>query len=61
MGLGQLAGKVFRIGHLGDFNDLSLLGALGGVEMALSAAGVAHQPGGVQAAMAALASSRAST
>jgi alanine-glyoxylate transaminase/serine-glyoxylate transaminase/serine-pyruvate transaminase len=60
MGLGQLAGKVFRIGHLGDFNDLSLLGALGGVEMALSAAGVPHQPGGVQAAMAALASSRAS-
>ncbi|MGA1228946.1 MAG: pyridoxal-phosphate-dependent aminotransferase family protein [Burkholderiaceae bacterium] len=61
MGLGQLAGKVFRIGHLGDFNDLSLLGALGGVEMALSAAGVAHQPGGVQAAMAALARSRVTT
>jgi len=60
MGLGQLSGKVFRIGHLGDFNDLSLLGALGGVEMALVAAGVPHRPGGVQAAMAALASARTS-
>ncbi|MFN5511486.1 MAG: pyridoxal-phosphate-dependent aminotransferase family protein [Burkholderiales bacterium] len=50
-GLGRLAGKVFRIGHLGDFNDLSLLGTLSGVEMGLRAAGVPHQPGGVQAAI----------
>jgi alanine-glyoxylate transaminase/serine-glyoxylate transaminase/serine-pyruvate transaminase len=50
-GLGRLAGKVFRIGHLGDFNDLTLLGTLGGVEMGLRAAGVPHQSGGVQAAM----------
>lgn len=50
-GLGRLAGKVFRIGHLGDFNDLTLLGTLGGVEMGLKAAGVPHQPGGVQAAI----------
>ncbi|MFN7288264.1 MAG: serine--glyoxylate aminotransferase, partial [Burkholderiales bacterium] len=42
---------VFRIGHLGDFNDLSLLGTLSGVEMGLRAAGVPHQPGGVQAAI----------
>lgn len=54
-GLGRLAGKVFRIGHLGDFNDLSLLGSLAGVEMGLQAAGVPHRPGGVQAAMAYLA------
>lgn len=54
-GLGQLAGKVFRIGHLGDFNDLTLVGTLGGVEMGLALAGVPHQPGGVQAAMARLA------
>jgi len=50
-GLGRLAGKVFRIGHLGDFNDLSLLGTLSGVEMGLRAAGVPHQSGGVQAAI----------
>ena len=55
-GLGRLAGKVFRIGHLGDFNDLTLLGTLGGVEMGLRAAGVPHRPGGVQAAMDYLAS-----
>ena len=58
-GLGRLAGKVFRIGHLGDFNDLMLLGTLGGVEMGLGLAGVPHRPGGVQAAMAALASAPA--
>jgi alanine-glyoxylate transaminase/serine-glyoxylate transaminase/serine-pyruvate transaminase len=50
-GLGRLAGRVFRIGHLGDFNDLALLGTLGGVEMGLRAAGVPHRPGGVQAAI----------
>jgi len=50
-GLAKLQGWVFRIGHLGDFNDLSLIGTLGGVEMGLQAAGIPHQPGGVQAAM----------
>jgi len=51
IGLGKLAGKVFRIGHLGDFNDLTLLGTLAGVEMGLQLAGVPSQQGGVQAAM----------
>ena len=50
-GLGRLAGRVFRIGHLGDMNDLTLLGALSGVEMTLGIAGVPHQAGGVAAAM----------
>ena len=50
-GLGILKDQVFRIGHLGDFNDLSLIGTLGGVEMGLRAAGVPHKTGGVQAAM----------
>ncbi len=50
-GLGKVKGQVFRIGHLGDFNDLMLIGTLGGVEMGLRAAGVPHQAGGVQAAM----------
>ena len=54
-GLSKLADKVFRIGHLGDYNDLTLIGTLGGVEMGLQVAGVAHQAGGVQAAMAVLA------
>jgi alanine-glyoxylate transaminase/serine-glyoxylate transaminase/serine-pyruvate transaminase len=54
-GLSRLSGKVFRIGHLGDTNDLTILGALAGVEMALSLAKVPHQAGGVQAAMAYLA------
>ncbi len=53
-GLGKLKGKIFRIGHLGDFNDLMLMGTLAGVEMGLRAAGVPHRPGGVQAAMDAL-------
>ncbi|MGO4737518.1 alanine--glyoxylate aminotransferase family protein [Bosea sp. 2KB_26] len=53
-GLGKVAGKVFRIGHLGECNELTLLGALSGVEMGLAAAGVPHRSGGVQAAMAAL-------
>jgi alanine-glyoxylate transaminase/serine-glyoxylate transaminase/serine-pyruvate transaminase len=50
-GLAKLAGKVFRIGHLGDFNDLMLLGTLSGVEMGLSLADIPHQKGGVDAAM----------
>ena len=50
-GLGKVAGRVFRIGHLGDLNDLMLCGALCGVEMALARSGVPHQPGGVAAAM----------
>ena len=48
-------GRVFRIGHLGDFNDLSLVGTLSGVEMGLALAGVPHQAGGVSAALAYLA------
>ena len=55
-GLGKLAGKVFRIGHLGDFNDLMLMGTLAGVEIGLQAAGVPHQPNGVRAAIDFLAS-----
>jgi alanine-glyoxylate transaminase / serine-glyoxylate transaminase / serine-pyruvate transaminase len=50
-GLGKVAGRVFRIGHLGDLNDLMLCGALCGVEMGLGRAGIPHQPGGVAAAM----------
>jgi alanine-glyoxylate transaminase / serine-glyoxylate transaminase / serine-pyruvate transaminase len=50
-GLSKLAGKVFRIGHLGDTNDLTILGALAGVEMGLGLAGIPHNEGGVQAAM----------
>lgn len=50
-GLGKVQGKVFRIGHLGDFNDLMLAGTLAGVEMGLAAAGVPHNRGGVQVAM----------
>ena len=50
-GLAKLAGKVFRIGHLGECNELTLLGALTGVEMGLSAAGIPHRTGGVDAAM----------
>jgi alanine-glyoxylate transaminase/serine-glyoxylate transaminase/serine-pyruvate transaminase len=54
-GLGQLAGKAFRIGHLGSFNDLMLAGTLSGVEMGLGIAGVPHRAGGVAAALAVLA------
>ena len=50
-GLNKLADRVFRIGHLGDFNDLMLMGTLSGVEMGLRRAGVAHEPGGAQAAL----------
>jgi alanine-glyoxylate transaminase/serine-glyoxylate transaminase/serine-pyruvate transaminase len=49
-GLGKLSGKVFRIGHLGYFNELMLCGTLSGVEMGLEVAGVPHRKGGVQAA-----------
>ena len=54
-GLSKVANRVFRIGHLGDFNDLTLMGTLSGVEMALGLAGVPHRKGGAQAAMAHLA------
>jgi alanine-glyoxylate transaminase/serine-glyoxylate transaminase/serine-pyruvate transaminase len=50
-GLGKLSGKIFRIGHLGDFNDLTLMGTLCGVEMGLGLAGVPHKKGGADAAM----------
>ena len=50
-GLSRLAGKVFRIGHLGDFNDLMLIATLGGIEMGLSKSSIPHQVGGTQAAM----------
>jgi alanine-glyoxylate transaminase / serine-glyoxylate transaminase / serine-pyruvate transaminase len=50
-GLSKLAGKVFRIGHLGDFNDLMLMGTICGVEMGLDVAGVPHQAGGAAQAM----------
>ena len=50
-GLGKLQGRIFRIGHLGDFNDLMLMGTLAGVELGLRAAGVPHQAGGLAAAM----------
>jgi alanine-glyoxylate transaminase/serine-glyoxylate transaminase/serine-pyruvate transaminase len=54
-GLSRLADKVFRIGHLGDFNDLMLVGTLAGIEMGLAAAGIPHRPGGTQVAMSYLA------
>jgi len=55
-GLGKVADKVFRIGHLGDLNDLTLIGTLAGVEMGLDLCGVEHTKGGVAAAMEYLAS-----
>jgi len=58
-GLTKLGGKVFRIGHLGDFNDLTLMGTLAGVEMGLALAGVPVKKEGVQAAMEYLASAAA--
>jgi alanine-glyoxylate transaminase/serine-glyoxylate transaminase/serine-pyruvate transaminase len=54
-GLSKLAGKVFRIGHLGSFNDLMLAGTLSGIEMGLRLAGVPHKDGGVAAALDSLA------
>jgi alanine-glyoxylate transaminase / serine-glyoxylate transaminase / serine-pyruvate transaminase len=53
-GLGRLKDCVFRIGHLGDFNDLTLIGALAGVEMGFQLAGIPFRAGGVDAAMAEL-------
>jgi alanine-glyoxylate transaminase/serine-glyoxylate transaminase/serine-pyruvate transaminase len=50
-GLGKLQGKVFRIGHMGNFNELMLAGTLSGVEMGLALAGVPFRKGGVQAAI----------
>jgi alanine-glyoxylate transaminase/serine-glyoxylate transaminase/serine-pyruvate transaminase len=50
-GLGKLKGKIFRIGHLGDFNDLMLAGTLSGVEMGLALAGVPFTRGGLAAAL----------
>lgn len=50
-GLSKVADRVFRIGHLGDFNDLMLIGTLAGVEMGLRDADVPYRQGGVQAAM----------
>jgi alanine-glyoxylate transaminase/serine-glyoxylate transaminase/serine-pyruvate transaminase len=56
-GLSKFAGKVFRIGHLGSFNDLMLAGTLCGVEMGLRLAGVPHKEGGVMVALNSLAGS----
>jgi alanine-glyoxylate transaminase/serine-glyoxylate transaminase/serine-pyruvate transaminase len=50
-GLGKLAGRVFRIGHLGHFNDLMLAGTLAGIEMGLRLASVPHNEGGIMAAL----------
>src|SRR5689334_17636189 len=50
-GLGKVAGKVFRIGHLGECNELTLLGALSGIEMGLAKAGIPHRSGGVEVAI----------
>jgi alanine-glyoxylate transaminase/serine-glyoxylate transaminase/serine-pyruvate transaminase len=55
-GLGRFADRIFRIGHLGSFNDLMLAGTLSGVEMGLGLAGVPYREGGVQAALDELAS-----
>jgi len=57
-GLSKVSGKVFRIGHLGDINDVTLAGTLSGIEMGLHLAGVPHQTGGVQAALDYLKSTR---
>jgi alanine-glyoxylate transaminase / serine-glyoxylate transaminase / serine-pyruvate transaminase len=50
-GLSKLTGKVFRIGHLGSFNDLMLAGTLSGIEMGLSLASIPHKKGGVTVAL----------
>mgnify|MGYP001424231818 FL=1 len=51
MGLNKIKGKVFRIGHLGDFNDLMLAGTLAGVEMGLKKSGIPYKAGGVMKAL----------
>jgi len=51
IGLGKVKGKIFRIGHLGDFNDLMLAGTLAGLEMGLSLAGIPYTKGGIAAAL----------
>jgi alanine-glyoxylate transaminase/serine-glyoxylate transaminase/serine-pyruvate transaminase len=58
-GLGKLKGKIFRVGHLGDFNDLMLAGTLSGVELGLAVSGIPFNRGGVTAALAYLASAAA--
>lgn len=58
-GLSKVQGKVFRIGHLGDINDVTLLGTLAGIEIGLHMAGIPHQAGGVQAALDFMKSARA--
>lgn len=58
-GLSKVAGKVFRIGHLGDTNDLTIVAALAGVEMGLDLAQVPHRPDGVKAATKYLTASKA--
>jgi len=50
-GLGKMKGKIFRIGHIGDFNGLMLAGTLSGVEMGLAASGIPYRKGGIQAAL----------
>jgi alanine-glyoxylate transaminase / serine-glyoxylate transaminase / serine-pyruvate transaminase len=57
-GLGKLKGRAFRIGHLGDFNELMLAGTLGGIEMGLAASGVPFKSGGITAALEHLAAER---
>jgi alanine-glyoxylate transaminase/serine-glyoxylate transaminase/serine-pyruvate transaminase len=51
IGLGKLKGKIFRIGHLGNFNDLMMAGTLAGLEMGLSLAGIPFSKGGMTAAL----------
>jgi len=51
MGLNKVKGKVFRIGHLGDFNELMLAGALAGVELGLRKSKIPHKAGGLMAAI----------
>jgi alanine-glyoxylate transaminase / serine-glyoxylate transaminase / serine-pyruvate transaminase len=60
-GLSKLADRVFRIGHLGDFNDVMLAGTLSGVEMGLEVAGIPHEKGGAAAALAFLAAEAGKT
>jgi alanine-glyoxylate transaminase/serine-glyoxylate transaminase/serine-pyruvate transaminase len=50
-GLGKFGGRAFRIGHLGDFNELMLAGILSGVEIGLELSGIPHNEGGVTAAV----------